>query len=117
MRHRNPDNDTLRRILTQAKTIAVVGCSPKPARSSHQIAAFLQQIGYRVIPVHPWAREIHGERVYARLLDIPASIHVDIVDVFRKPEACVEIARQTVAIGADILWLQQGIVNEQPFPI
>ena len=110
---RNPDDNTLRRILSEAATIAVVGCSPKPERASHRIAGFLQDAGYRIIPVHPAAKEIHGERVYASLTAIPRNVHVDIIDVFRRPEATPEVAKQAVAIGAGCLWLQQGIVSEQ----
>jgi len=103
----NPGDDILKSILQNARTIAVVGCSPKPERSSHQIADFLMQHGYRVFPVHPAAKEILGQPVYARLEDIPETI--DIVDVFRKAEYTPDIARQAAAIHARTLWLQQGI--------
>jgi hypothetical protein len=111
----NPDDVTLTRLLKHAKTIAVYGCSPKPDRTSHQIAAFLIEQGYHVIPVHPKARSILGQKVYAKLADIP--LHVDIVDVFRKAEFTPDIARQAVEIGACALWLQQGIINEASFRI
>lgn len=108
----NPSDETLRELLAGSETVAVVGCSPNPARTSHQIAGFLLERGYNMIPVHPAAKEVHGRKAYASLLDIPRDIHVDIVDVFRKPEATPAIAEQAVAIKADALWLQQGIVNE-----
>lgn len=111
----NPDDDTIRELLMQAKTIAVVGCSPKPDRTSHQIAAFLIEHGYEIYPVHPKAETILGRKVYPSLAAIP--VPIDIVDVFRKPEYTPEIARQAVAIGAKVLWLQQGIVNEQAWQI
>lgn len=115
MAWKNPDDDVIRKLLTEAGTIAVVGCSPKPDRSSHQIAEFLLAQGYHVIPVHPAADEILGQKVYAGLADIPE--RVDIVDVFRKPEATPAIARDAVAIGAKALWLQQGIVHDDAWKI
>lgn len=111
----NPSDAALSELLKDAKTIAVVGCSPKPDRTSHQIAAFLIDRGYHVIPVHPQAREILGQKVYPRLADIP--LPVDIVDVFRKPEFTPPIAEAAVAIGAKALWLQQGIVNEEAYRV
>ncbi len=111
----NPDEDEIARLLRESRTIAVVGCSPKPERTSHQIAAFLIEQGYEVFPVHPKAEEILGRKVYPSLSDIPEP--VDIVDVFRKPEATPPIAEQAVQIGAKALWLQQGIVNEDAWRI
>ncbi|MDQ6966162.1 MAG: CoA-binding protein [Mariprofundaceae bacterium] len=111
----NPSDATLRKLLRESKTIAVVGCSPKPDRTSHQIAAFLIGKGYCVIPVHPKAKEILGQQVYPSLADIP--VPVDIVDVFLKPEFTPPIATGAVAIGAKVLWLQQGIVNEDAYRI
>lgn len=103
---------TLQRILRQSRTIAVVGCSPKPDRPSHYVAAYLQQAGYRIIPVNPHAPpEILGQRVYASLREIPEP--VDLVDVFRPSADCLEVARDAVAIGAKALWLQVGIVNRE----
>ncbi|MDQ7011787.1 MAG: CoA-binding protein [Mariprofundaceae bacterium] len=115
MTWKNPDDNVIRELLAEAGTIAIVGCSPKPDRSSHQIAEFLLAQGYHVVPVHPATDEILGQKVYARLADIPEQ--VDIVDVFRKPEATPAIAREAVAIGAKALWLQQGIVHEDAWKI
>lgn len=98
-------------ILGDARTIAVVGASPNPARPSHMVARYLMDNGYRVIPVRPRVSEILGQRCYEQLKDIP--VPVDIVDVFRKPEACPAVARSAVAIGARILWLQEGIISEE----
>ncbi|MDX8411629.1 MAG: CoA-binding protein [Mariprofundaceae bacterium] len=117
MNWENPNDEAVRKLLTEARTIAVVGCSPNPERSSHQIASFLLDQGYRMIPVHPAAREVHGQKAYASLLDIPKDVHVDIVDVFREPEATPLVAEQAVKIGAGALWLQQGIVNEDAYRI
>ena len=115
MNWQNPDDETLANLLEHAGTIAVYGCSPKPDRTSHQIAAFLIERGYNVIPVHPRAGAILGQKVYPTLADIP--VHVDIVNVFRKPEFTPDVARQAVEIGAGALWLQQGIINEESYRI
>lgn len=98
-------------ILTTAKTIAVVGISPKSSRESFGVAAYLKKAGYRIIPVRPNGEEILGEKVYNSLGDIP--FQVDIVDVFRKPEAVPPIAREAVRIGAKVLWLQEGVGNPE----
>jgi predicted CoA-binding protein len=97
-------------ILEQSRTIAVVGLSPNPDRPSHDVARYLKQQGYRVIPVHPQADEILGEKVYRRLEDIPESI--DIVDVFRRAEDTPSVAEAAVRVGARTLWLQLGIEND-----
>jgi len=107
---KNPSDAELTKLLRSAKTIAVVGCSPNPERTSHQIASFLIEKGYKVIPVHPKAGTILGQKVYPSLADIPEP--VDIVDVFRRPEFTPPIAEAAVAISAKALWLQQGIINE-----
>ncbi len=111
----NPDDARIAALLRSARHIAVVGCSPKPERTSHQIAAFLIAHGYTVYPVHPRGGEILGRQAYASLAEIPHAI--DIVDVFRKPEYTPDIARQAVQIGAGALWLQQGIVSEDAWRI
>ncbi|MFQ5581643.1 MAG: CoA-binding protein [Mariprofundaceae bacterium] len=115
MNWKNPDDGAIQKILGDAKTIAVVGCSPKPERASHQIAEFLLAQDYHVIPVHPKVDQVLGQKAYATLGSIPEQ--VDIVDVFRKPEATPDIARDAVAIGAQALWLQQGIVNEEAWRV
>ena len=103
------DPGTIRTILSTTKTIAIVGLSPRSERPSYFVGSYLKSEGYRVIPVNPNATEILGERAYPDLLSIPDP--VDVVDVFRKPEDCVEIARQAVAIHAKTLWLQLRIAN------
>ncbi|PIP02841.1 MAG: CoA-binding protein [Zetaproteobacteria bacterium CG12_big_fil_rev_8_21_14_0_65_54_13] len=107
----NPNDAALAGLLRSANTIAVVGCSPKPERTSHRIAAFLLTCGYHVIPIHPKADMILGQKAYASLSDIPEP--VDIVNLFLRPELTPPIARASVAIGAGALWLQQGIINEE----
>jgi uncharacterized protein len=109
-----PDNSTaspdpIAHILRGAKTIAVVGLSSNPGRPSNGVAAYLQSAGYKIIPVNPNEIEVHGQKAYARLEDVPEK--VDIVDVFRRPEEVPPVADSAIAIGAKVLWLQQGITN------
>lgn len=110
MAHSDPSNDELRKLLIEAKTIAVVGASSKPDRPSNGIMRRLKAVGYRVIPVNPNETEVLGEKAYASLEDIPDKI--DIVDVFRRAEVTPPVADSSVRIGARALWLQQGISNE-----
>ncbi len=97
-------------LLENSRTIAVVGLSPKPERDSYRVAQYMQDHGYRIIPVYPRGETILGEKVYARLEDIPEP--VDVVDVFRKAEDTPPVAESAVRIGAKALWLQLGIENE-----
>jgi predicted CoA-binding protein len=103
----------LRVLLGEAKTVAVVGLSTRPDRPSFTVASYLQGHGYRIVPVNPNETEVLGERAYASLLDIPRDVPIDVVDVFRRAEFTPEIARQAVAIGAKVLWLQEDIVSEE----
>jgi len=100
-------NDVITQVLQQSKTIAVVGLSSKPERASYQVAAYLQRHGYRIIPVNPRETQVLGEQAYATLRDVPVAI--DIVDVFRESSAVPEIVSDTIAIGAQVLWLQLDI--------
>jgi len=106
------DIETLRRILARSKTIAVVGLSADWFRPSYFAAKYMQEHGYRVIPVNPRyaGSEVLGERCYARLSEIP--VKVDIVDVFRRASEVPAIADEAVRIGASVLWQQLGIQNE-----
>jgi predicted CoA-binding protein len=97
-------------LLKEAKTIAVVGLSANPDRPSYRVSRYLQQQGYKIIPVNPNIREVLGEKAYPRLKDIPDK--VDIVDVFRRSEDIPPIADEAIAIKAKVLWMQEGIVNE-----
>lgn len=96
--------------LWAARTIAVVGLSTDPTKPSARVAAYLQRAGYRIYPVHPTADTLLGEQVYRSVTEIPAPI--DVVEVFRPADEAPEWARQAVAAGAGLLWLQSGIVNE-----
>jgi predicted CoA-binding protein len=104
------DPATIRHLLRQSRTIAVVGLSGDPAKPSWQVARYLQEHGYRIIPVNPRLTEVLGEKAYPDLRSIPEP--VDLVDVFRPPADCPAIAEQAVAIRARGLWLQAGIVSE-----
>ena len=101
----------LRRILKTNHTIAVVGLSADWYRPSYFAAKYMQEHGFKIIPVNPKYDEILGEKCYPNLKAIPEP--VDIVDVFRKPDDCVPIAQDAVAIAAKVLWLQLGVVNEE----
>jgi hypothetical protein len=106
---RYQDPGQIRKILADTKTIAVVGLSKDPQRPSYFVASYLKYEGYRIIPVNPTADEILGERCYPDLPSIPEP--VDLVNVFRPPAACPEIAQGAIAIHAKALWLQLRIVN------
>lgn len=99
----------LAQILRTAKTIAIVGLSPKPARPSYQVADYLQQAGYTIIPVNPGHDQILGQRCYPNLESIPQAI--DIVDIFRNQKEVPAIVDSAIAIGAKVLWMQLGIVH------
>jgi predicted CoA-binding protein len=105
----NEDINTLRRILKQSRSIAVVGLSANWWRPSYFAAKYMQEHGYRIIPVNPAYPEVLGEKCYASLRDIPEK--VDIVDCFRKSEEIPPIAADAVAIGAKVLWMQIGVIN------
>lgn len=103
------DNE-IKELLTRARTVAVVGMSDRPDRPSYSVAAFLQRNGYRVLPVNPNLRgPVLGEQPYASLRDIAE--HVDIVDIFRRPQYVPEVVEDAIAIGADVVWMQLGVGN------
>lgn len=106
-----PKDDELREILRQSKVIAVVGLSPKSERDSNMVARYLQNADYEIIPVNPAVNEVLGCKAYSSLSAIPKQI--DIVDVFRKPEYALAVAEEAIKIGAKVLWLQEGVHNQQ----
>ena len=107
----NPSDDKIKEILETKKVVAVVGLSPKPERASNDVASYLKDKGYNIIPVNPGHDEILGEKSYPSLSDIPDK--VDIVDVFRKPEHTGPIIDEAISIDADVIWLQLGIRNDE----
>ena len=102
--------DEIKKILTESKTIAVVGLSPKEDRPSYRVATYLKSQGYRIIPVNPNAQEILGEKSYPDLRSIPGKI--DVVDIFRKSEDVPPIVDEAIQAGAKAVWMQEDIVNE-----
>nr|WP_314546451.1 CoA-binding protein [uncultured Massilia sp.] len=110
---------TIEQILHAAKNIAVVGLSNKPERASHEVASYLQQQGYRILPVNPAyaGQELLGEKVHATLQEAADMLaqdgqHIDVVDVFRKPEEVPPIAKDAIDVRAGALWMQLGIENQ-----
>lgn len=109
----NPSNPDIKKILENAKTIAIVGLSDNPERTSYQIAKAMLDSGYRIIPVNPTITEVLGEKAYSSLNDIPED--VDIINVFRRPEFLPEIAIEASKTKCRVFWAQQGIYNEKAF--
>ncbi|WP_368654921.1 CoA-binding protein [Ornithinibacillus sp. 4-3] len=107
----NPTKEELKGILEDAKTIAVVGLSGNPERTSYQVSAAMQKAGYRIIPVNPTVDEVLGEKSYPSLTDIKGKI--DIINVFRRPEHLPQVAKEAAQTDCRIFWAQQGIVNEE----
>lgn len=105
------DDTRIREILENSKTIAVVGLSPKPERDSYEVARYLQEAGYKIIPVNPRSDEILGEKAYPDLASIPESI--DMVDIFRRSEHVSPIVDEAITVGAKTVWMQIGVVNEE----
>ena len=103
--------ERIRRALETAETVAVVGCSPNPSRASHAITRFLMEQGYRVVPVNPHHASVLGQAAYPSLAAVPASVRVDIVDVFRRSEAVAEVAEEAIARNVPFVFLQLGVVD------
>jgi uncharacterized protein len=108
--HSSPD--TIRALLTETRTWAVVGCSPDPRRDSHRIARLLQERGFRVIPVNPNLDEVLGERCYPSLNDIPAAEHVEVVDIFRRADRAGAHVDEAITRRARAVWMQLGVIDE-----
>jgi len=98
-------------LLDEARTIAVVGLSDRPDRDSYHVADYLKRHGYRIIPINPNVQAVLGETSFARLADVHES--VDIVDIFRRPEAVPEIVEEAIALGAKAIWMQEGVVHNE----
>lgn len=111
MAYEHPSREQIKSWLENAGNIAVVGLSDNPERTSHMVAKAMQDRGYRIIPVNPKVPEVLGETCYPSLSAIPEP--VDIVNVFRRSDQVVPIAEEAVKIGAKVLWLQLGVINEE----
>ncbi len=106
-----PPVELLRKIFDETRNIAVVGLSPKPERPSHQVARYLLNVGYTIFPVNPGQNEIMGLTCYPDLLSINQP--VDVVDIFRRSEHVAPLVRDAVTIGARVIWMQQGVINQR----
>lgn len=104
-------SDPITEILQRAKTVAVVGLSDSPLRPSHGVAAYLQDQGYRIIPVNPQIESALGEKAYDSLLDVPEKI--DIVNIFRRPEFVEEVVDQAIQLKVPVIWMQEEVVHEK----
>lgn len=103
--------DPIEQVLKESKTIAVVGASENPERPSYEVAEYLQSEGFKIIPVNPTLKELFGEKAYPDLASIPEP--VDVVDIFRNPDAVPEIVEQAIAKKARVVWMQPGAENMQ----
>lgn len=109
----NPSREEIKDILKKAKRIAVVGLSANPDRTSYMVSEAMQNAGYEIIPVNPSVEEVLGVKSVKSLQEIDG--HVDIVNVFRRSEHLLEVAKDTVAIKADVYWAQLGLENEEAY--
>ena len=103
--------DVIDEQLTNSRTIAVVGLSPNPERPSHYVARYLQQQGYRIVPVNPLVHKVLGERSYPDMKSVP--VPVDMVDIFRRSELVSPVVDEAIDIGARYIWMQDGVVDEE----
>ena len=104
-------NADIDRVLAKYHVVAMVGASDNPERPSHRVASFLKDHGFRVIPVNPNLDSVAGEKAYPDLASIPEP--VEVVDIFRRPEDVPPVMEQAIAIGAEVVWMQEGVVNEK----
>ncbi|PGK39427.1 CoA-binding protein [Bacillus anthracis] len=111
----NPTRTEIGEVLKKSKTIAVVGLSDKPERTSYMVSKAMQDAGYRIIPVNPTVDEVLGEKAVASLKDIKE--HVDIVNVFRRSEFLIDVAKEFVEIDADVFWAQLGVQDEDTYKL
>lgn len=112
---KNPNNEEVKQILQDARTIAVVGLSGNDKRTSYQVSKAMQDKGYRIIPVNPTVDEVLGEKSYSSLKDVPDKI--DIINVFRRSEQILPIAEEAAVLDAPVFWMQQGISNEEAYEL
>ena len=105
--------EEIKMILSNSKTVAVVGISPNKDRPSYTVASYLKSKGYKIIPVRPDGEEILGEKVYHSLTEIPKEIEVEVVDIFRKSEDVLPIVEEAVQRGAKAVWMQEGVIHKE----
>ena len=108
----NSNMDEMRDIFEETKTIAIIGCSPNSEKASNRVAVYLQNAGFKIIPVYPKEDVILGEKVYRSLTDIPTDINVDMVDIFRNSNDAYGVTEDAIEIGAKVVWMQLAIINE-----
>lgn len=108
----NAQDTAIERSLSQCRTLAVVGLSPKPHRDSYRVSQYMQAQGYRIIPINPLAKEVLGERAYATLSEAAHHVAIDMVNCFRNAHDIPPIADEAIALGAKALWLQIGIAHD-----
>ena len=106
-------DEELREILTDCKTVAVVGISPKEDRPSYRVSSYLKSKGYHIIPVRPDGDVILGEKIYHSLMEIPKEVEIDLVDIFRKSEDVLPIVEEAIQRGAKFVWMQEGVVHQE----
>ncbi|MEA3384349.1 MAG: CoA-binding protein [Campylobacterota bacterium] len=110
----NSNKDEIKSIFEETKTIAIIGCSPKPDKDSNRVAVYLKNAGFTIIPVYPKEDVILGEKVYKSLTDIPSDIKVDMVDIFRKPDVIASVVDEAIKRGGvKCIWTQLGLVNNE----
>ncbi len=107
----SPQTDSVTELLKRAKTIAVVGLSDDPLRPSHGVSAYMQNHGYRIIPVNPQIESCLGEKAYPSLLEVPEKI--DIVNIFRRPEFVEEVVDQAIQLKVPAIWMQEEVIHEK----
>lgn len=108
----NSDKTQIKKILEETKTIAIIGCSPNGEKDSNRVAVYLQNAGYKIIPVYPKEDTILGEKVYRSLSDIPSDVQVDLVDIFRKPDVIASVVDEALQRDdVKCIWTQLGLVN------
>jgi len=105
--------EDIKKILSNSKTVAVVGISPNEDRPSYIVASYLKSKGYQIIPVRPDGEQILGETVYHSLTEIPKEINVEVVDIFRKSEDVPPIVDEAIRRGAKAVWMQEGIIHKE----
>jgi predicted CoA-binding protein len=112
-KERTVSKEEIKKILSDSKSVAVVGISPKEDRPSYIVASYLKSKGYRIIPVRPDGEEILGEKVYHRLSEIPQGIGVDVVDIFRRSEDVPPIVEEAIQRRAKVVWMQEGVIHQE----